>query len=189
MSTKKRQQRNPRVGAFEPEGYLALGYVTQAHGLKGSVRVHLHNPDISTLLQLGEVQLVRFGSRKIETFKITDIREHPKGWLLDFEDCNDRNAAEALKRSALYVKHEDLPQLEEDEFYYHQLEGMSAFDTTGELLGTVTSVIEGPAYPILALTLELDGREVLIPLIDEFVPELNLSEKRLTIEVIDGLLD
>ena len=185
MSTKRHTKAISRD--FEPEGYLALGYITQAHGLQGAVRIHLHNPDISTIAELGYIHVVRSGSKKLETFAITNIREHPKGWLLDLEGCHDRNEAEALKRSTLYIDNKSLPSLEEDEFYYHQLEGLPVFSTTDEELGKVSAVISGPAYPILVVNHH--GREVLVPLISSFVPDLDLAEKLIKIELIDGLFD
>ena len=77
---------------------------------------------------------------------------------------------------------------EEDGYYDHELEGLAVIHE-GTRVGEVTDITHGPAATLLTVTMDEDERDVLIPLVDAIVPEINLGEKTATITPPDGLLD
>ncbi|WP_241901652.1 ribosome maturation factor RimM [Nocardioides houyundeii] len=107
---------------------------------------------------------------------------------MSFEEAGDRNAAEAVRGTVL---HAELPvdAVPEDpeEFYDHQLAGLSAYDLDGRLLGTVKGLVHGAAQDLVTV-LTPDGREALVPFVKELVPEVDVPGGRLVVADRPGLV-
>lgn len=169
-----------------PEGMCSLGYITQAHGLRGEVRIHLHNPNGETILDV-ETVTIQSPQHPRQTLHIQYVRDHNKGYLVKFKEANNRNDAEALKRCELFVPTSDFPELDEDEFYFYQLAELPVFSTTGEEIGHVKRVLPGPSYPILVVAYK--KREVFVPVVESIVPTIDVEQKRIEVEMLPGLFD
>lgn len=180
-------QTKPSSLSNPPEGFLCIGAIVQPHGIRGEVRAHIFNPDSDSLFQIERIWLRQPGIRKLQPFRLIDARDHTKGVLISIEGCTTRNQAETYRRSEIFIRKNALPELEEDEFYFYQLEGLPVFSTEGEELGTVLRVMSGAAQDLLVLNYQ--KREVLIPIIDAIVPTIDVPNRRIEIHVLPGLLD
>jgi 16S rRNA processing protein RimM len=129
---------------------------------------------------LPEPELIR-----LTRFKVTPAA---KGVLLKMSDASDRSAAEKLAGSLIVIRREDLPETEEDEFYHADLLDLTAWTVSGRPLGVVESLLEGGSAVVLVIK-DNDGKETLVPFTEEFVPEVDLKNSRLTVAEIPGLLD
>jgi 16S rRNA processing protein RimM len=107
-------------------------------------------------------------------------------WVLLFEGVSTRDAAEALRNRELLVDSSDLLPLEEHTYYLHDLVGCSVEDSAGEPFGTVKGVIPGsPGW----LDIDDEGQSALIPMVREFLREVDLEEKRIVIDPPEGLIE
>jgi 16S rRNA processing protein RimM len=108
--------------------------------------------------------------------------------LATFEELADRDAAEAA-RGVLLVADLPLDAKPEDpeEFYDHQLVGLTAYDEAGALLGEVTAVVHGAAQDLLTIRTP-DGRDPLVPFVSALVPEVDLAGGRLVVADRPGLV-
>ncbi len=99
-----------------------------------------------------------------------------------------REAAEALKGSTLHVSRRHFPLLEDNEFYWVDLIGLSVRNLQGELFGAVAGVMESGAHAILRVVPEggeeagKRQQEILIPFIEKFVPTVDQKEKVITVD-------
>ncbi len=150
---------------------IAVGYVARAHGVRGELRVHLHDPSSETLYQVERV-FVGGAERRIES-----ARSGPRGAVLLL--------LEALKGQAVEVPRAEIP-LEEDEVLLTDLLGFAVVDESGAPLGEVARVQPG-AQDLLVLHDRAAGVERLFPLVDELVVELDLDGKRLVVSAPEGL--
>ena len=100
-----------------------------------------------------------------------------------FEDIDQ---AMLLKQKELYVDREHAIPLEEGEYYLVDVIGSTAVDEDGNVLGTMTDYLESAAQLIYIIHTE-DGKDVLVPAVDEFIREVNVEEKRMVIHTIPGL--
>ncbi len=112
-------------------------------------------------------------------FEILEIRDGKTVAIVRFRGINDRNAAEALNGTELFVDRDALPDddLDEDEFYYADLEGLEVYDAENNHYGAVTAVYDFGAGDLL----ELKGpgkRPVLIPFSEAAVLEIDLEGGR-----------
>ncbi|EEI26812.1 16S rRNA processing protein RimM [Corynebacterium glucuronolyticum ATCC 51867] len=164
-----------------------IGRVVKTHGIKGEVVVDPTTDDLDQRFYVGAVLTGRAGGGKEQQLTIQSMRPHQGRLLVKFEEIPDRTAGESLRGMQFFappLEHDP----EEDGYYDHELEGLAVIHE-GTRVGEVTDITHGPAATLLTVTMDEDERDVLIPLVDAIVPEINLGEKTATITPPDGLLD
>jgi 16S rRNA processing protein RimM len=122
-----------------------------------------------------------------EPLKVVQSRRHGSHHVVSFEGYESRNDAEGLRGAAFFLPEADLPVLPEGEYYSYQILGMDVHTTDGRYLGKVTKIFTAGEHDIYVVK---DGKEeVLIPAVDHVVVEIDLNEKRIIVDPIEGLLD
>lgn len=165
---------------------LHMGYVAAAHGVRGEVLVRLHAPGSDLFARVAAVTLRRKDGRTA-SHPVEAARPHKDGWLVCFADVVDRDGADALRGAEVLVDSSSLPPLEEDEFYLDAVIGYEVVDARAGLLGTVQGIMT-TTIDILAVT-DARGRELLLPLLEGVVDEVDDAARVLRVDVPDGLLD
>lgn len=105
--------------------------------------------------------------------------------IVRFRECGDRAGADALRGAALTIPIEEAAPTPEGAYYPHQLEGLAIVDESGTPLGTFARVEFGRANDVWVV--DADGREVLIPAVDEFVVDVDLPNGRIVLRPIPGM--
>jgi 16S rRNA processing protein RimM len=103
------------------------------------------------------------------------------------EGITDANLAEPLKGKNVFADARDLPPPAANEFYYRDVVGCEVFLTDGRRIGAIEEIIATGANDVFVVRDE--GKEVLVPVIEDVVKEINVVAKRVVIEAIPGLLD
>jgi len=189
----KRKSQKPRSNFFLPpspkpeQPLLSLGYITQPHGLHGEFRVHLHNAKSEALYDNETFYLQLPEEKTLRQFEVRSVHKHSKGYLVKIKDCRYRDQAESLKRAEIFVLEEELPALEEDEYYFFELEGLPVFSPEGDALGHVDHVLPNPGNPLMVVAYQ--ERQVMIPIVEALVPEIDLEEGKIIVRPIPGLFD
>lgn len=163
---------------------LTVAEVGAAHALKGEVLLNLHTdvPEerIYPGAQFNTVPANR-GPLTVET-----IRVHKGRLAVRFAGHADRNAAEALRGTKLVitVAEEDL---EEDAWYAHELIGLKVQHVNGTDLGEVSDLLLGDAQDLLEV--KYQGRKILVPFVEEIVPEIDEETGVVLVDPPGGLFD
>lgn len=154
----------------KPQNPVQMAVIGAAHGIKGELRVKSFTGDPLALADYGPLY-----ARDGRAFQIVDIRPANTVVVVRFKGVNDRNAAEALAGTELFVDRSVLPdEGEEDEFYHTDLVGLEVKDDTGAIIGKVVAVHNFGGGDILDVTLA--GRKgVLIPFTQAAVPEVSIA--------------
>lgn len=161
---------------------VVVGRIGRAHGIRGEVNVDIRTDEPERRLAPGSS--VVCGDR---TLTVATARPHSGRWVVRFTEVPDRTAAEALHGRTLEVEVDPLDTPEDpEEFYDHQLVGLEACTADG-VVGIVTAVLHLPAQDLLSI--DADGRELLVPFVVDLVPEVDLVARRLLIADVPGLLD
>ena len=163
-----------------------LGYIVKTHGVKGQV-VALFDVDYpEDYEELESVFLLMAG--KLVPFFIERI-EHQSGakFILKFEDLNTIAEAEKLKSTTLYLPLSELPELEEDQFYFHETVGYQVIDEKLGELGTVKEFYEMPNQDLMAM--EYQGHEILIPVADDIILKTDKVARKIFVKLPDGLME
>lgn len=153
-----------------PKNPIQMAVIGAAHGIKGELRVKTFTGEPLALGDYGPLY-----ARDGRAFEIADIRPANTVVVVRFKNVKDRNAAEALVGTELFVDRSMLPNDgDEDEFYHADLVGLSVKDEAGDVLGKVDAVHNFGADDILEVT--VSGRKgVLIPFNREAVPEVSVA--------------
>jgi 16S rRNA processing protein RimM len=156
---------------------VEVGVVTRPHGVRGEVRVHLHNPDSEALLQADEVVV---GEHR---YAVTGARAVKDAVLLRLESLTDRNAAELLREQPVLVDREALA-LEEGEVLLSDLVGCAARLPDGSDFGKVVAVHTGAQDRLVIHQGEVE-RE--LPLVEAFIVEVDLEAGTIVVDPPDEL--
>ncbi len=162
---------------------LVIGKITGAYGIKGWVKIHSFTDPMNNLLGYDNCQVGRKG--QYQPLQLEEGRPHGKGLIARLRDVGDRNAAEALRGYEIAVAADSLLTLDEEEFYWHQLEGLQVL-CNGELLGRVDHLMSTGSNDVLVVKAcegSRDDRERLIPwLRDDVVKVIDLEADRLEVD-------
>ena len=106
---------------------------------------------------------------------------------IKFEEVDTEADADALLKSELYLPLEFLPKLEGNKFYFHEVIGFKITDKNFGEVGTVKAINDSTAQALFEV--DRDGIEILIPMNDEFIVEVNRETKTILVETPEGLID
>jgi 16S rRNA processing protein RimM len=165
------------AGAANRERIL-LGRIAGAHGIRGEVLIRTFTGRPEDIGAYGPLDDGAGHTVTVETVRTTS-----KGVVARIEGISDRNAAEALKGAALYVERERLPPPDEGEFYHADLIGLAAVDPEGRRLGEIVGVHNYGAGDLLELRLSGSGKTELIAFTEAFVPEVDLTARRVVVRL------
>ncbi|AZN96962.1 ribosome maturation factor RimM [Mesorhizobium sp. M9A.F.Ca.ET.002.03.1.2] len=169
----------------KPQNPVQMAVIGAAHGIKGELRVKTFTGDPLALADYGPLY-----ARDGRAFQIVDIRPANTVVVVRFKGISDRNAAEALAGTELFVDRSTLPDDgEEDEFYHADLVGLAVRDDTGADIGKVVAVHNFGGGDILDVTLG-ERKGVLIPFTQAAVPDVSIAEGFLRVDpAAAGLID
>ena len=168
--------------------WIEVGRIARPHGVHGEVRVRLDSdnperfvPGVTLQARPGRRGLA--GARLSERVPLTidTVRGDDDFPIVAFAEIPDRTKAEAFGGYVLEVPGQELPELDEDEFYPFDLIGLEARDTSGEVLGRVTDALESPAHAILAIATRTGG-EALVPFVLAAVPAVDVKAGYLVVD-------
>lgn len=153
---------------------ILLGRITAAHGIRGEVVVHSYAAEPADIAAYGALS-DKAGAR---SFALTVVRDTGKGVICRIKGVTDRNGAEALKGTDLYVAREKLPAAAEDEFYHADLIGLAAVSLDGQAIGSIVGVHNFGAGDLIEIQLERTRQTELVPFADAFVPTVDIKAGR-----------
>lgn len=173
------------------ESLLLVGRVWRPHGVKGELKVYPETDDPERFADLGAVYTGTTpntaGKMGVESVRFQSTK---KGTIvvLKLAGIDSREDADALRKASVYAAEDDLPSLADDEFFLHDLVGLAVESEDGVDIGTVDEVLDLPAQDILVVR-RSDGSSAMVPVVAEFIVDIDLVSERIVIRPIEGLLD
>jgi 16S rRNA processing protein RimM len=177
---------NVKKPSVKLENPVLMGVIGAAQGLRGEVRVKSYTDDPVAIGEYGTL----YGAEG-RAFEILDIRPHKEMVVIRFRGVNDRNEAEALNGTELYVERDTLDDedLDDEEYFYADLEGLEALDAEGNSYGVITAIFDFGAGDILEIT-KHGKRAQLIPFSENSVLEIDFEGGTILIDpVAAGLVN
>lgn len=163
---------------------VVVARIGKAHGLKGEVTVQVHTDSPQERFVKGAT----FDTQPAATGPLTirSARVHNGIQLLAFEEAADRTAAEALRNVKLHASPDDL--VEDDAWYEEDLLGFTVRLGDGTVVGTVKG-LESREVQDLLIVDGADGYDILVPFVEEIVPEIDEDERVVVLTPPPGLLE
>jgi 16S rRNA processing protein RimM len=164
---------------------LQVARIGKPHGIRGEVTVQVLTDAPSERFVAGTEFVVEPAASGPLT--IRSARWNKDILLLGFEEISDRNAAEAIRGAKLFIETEELDDEDDEGWYEHELVGLEARVGT-EVVGKVAALTTLPVQDLLTVKTE-EGKEILVPFVDEIVPEVNIEEGFILITPPAGLFE
>lgn len=158
---------------------VAVGIITGAHGIKGQVKVRSYTSDPESILDYGAL-LNKEGTKRFEA-KLDGKTSN--GLIITLKNIKDRNAAELLRGVELFVDSANIPDTDEDEFYYNDLVGLEVRDTAGEKIATVTGIYDFGAGDIIELRLISTGKKEMFAFTRMNFPQIDAKKGFITADL------
>jgi len=167
---------------------VVVGRVAKAHGIRGELAVDVRTDSPQERFALGAVVAARLRDGSSRPLTLSAVREHGERLLVRFDEVPDRDAAEILRGALLLADTDSLPPTDDpDEFYDHELEGLTAVLLDGTEVGIVREVLHSAAGELLAI--DRAAGELLVPFVQAIVPEVDIAGGRVVLDPPEGLLD
>ncbi|ALC81034.1 MULTISPECIES: ribosome maturation factor RimM [Bacillus] len=169
--------------------WFNVGKIVNTHGIKGEVRVISKTDFPDERYKPGNtLYLFLKDSNEPKKVTVSTHRIHKQFDLLAFEEAPSLSEAEAFKDAIIKVPEEDLGELGDDEFYFHEIIGCTVFSEDGSEIGKVKEILTPGANDVWVIGRK-NGKDALIPYIESVVKEINIKDKTIKIHVMEGLLD
>jgi 16S rRNA processing protein RimM len=168
----------------QKKGYVFIGKIIGVHGKKGTHKICSYAESLSVFKPGGSI-LIRSSRGLEERYEINWVKPHTRTPLLSLKGVTDRNLAETLNGSELFIQKSDLPELEEGTFYWFDLIGINVYTTDDKYLGRIESIITTGSNDVYAV--KSGKKEVLIPALESVVVAIDLENKRMHVDLPEGL--
>ncbi|MDO4328275.1 MAG: ribosome maturation factor RimM [Lachnospiraceae bacterium] len=168
------------------EEMLRVGVISSTHGVRGEVKVFPTTDDPQRFKELKEVTLD--AGREQLVLKIQNVKFFKNMVILKFEGYDNINDIEKYKGKDLLIHRDQAVALEEGEYFIVDLIGLTVITDEGETLGTLTDVMKTGANDVYVVEMP-SGREVLIPVIDQCILNVDLEAGEVKVHLLEGLLD
>lgn len=176
-------------------GYLEIGRIVAAQGIKGELRVYPNTDFPERFEEPGQRWLLRPNQTEPEAIELISGRyvDNKGIYVIQIKGIHDRTSAESLRNCTLLVPESDRLELEDGEFHVADLIGLSVYDQASqELIGRVIDVIPAGHDLLQVVKNTAEGepeKTILIPFVEAIVPVVDLDRNRVEITPPPGLLE
>lgn len=171
---------------MKKEECFYLGKIVSKFSFKGEVLIKLDTDEPETYLEMESV-FVDYGNNLVPFF-IERSSLHKSNLLrVKFEEVDSEEDADDMMKCDLYLPLDQLPELDDDQFYFHEIVGYTVEDINYGNVGTLTAVNDNTSQVLFEI--DKDGKEVLIPMNDEFLEKVDKKAKVIYVKTPEGLID
>jgi 16S rRNA processing protein RimM len=165
---------------------VVVGRLGRPHGVHGEISVEVRTDDPENRFAIGAKITVKENNQELT---VAATRWHLSRLLIKFEEIQDRTAVDKVRGKLLVVEFNPEEALASDnEFYEFQLIDLEVFNTNNEKLGVVKEVLPGSAQALIVVK-TIDNKEVMVPFVNQLVPEVDIKNKRVVMNPPVGLFD
>jgi len=166
--------------------FYFLGKITKTSGYKGNLMFFFDVDDIGPYHDLGVVFIDISG--ELIPFVITNLQfKNNRNAIVKLEDITTEEQALALVGYELYLPLSFLPNLSGNKFYFHEVTGFTVLDINYGIIGEIDHVFDQSGHAIFVI--QGNGKEILIPVTDEFIKNVDRLKRTIEIETPPGLIE
>jgi len=164
----------------------AVGKITGCFGIKGFIKVHPNTHSLDRLKLLHEVFIGVSTDSAVIAF-VEEVIINSQRVLIKLKGVDNRTSAESYNEQFLFVDEKELKQPASGSFFIHEIIGCEVWLKEGGFAGKIVDVYKMPAQDVWVL--EKNGKQFLIPAVKEFVKVVDMKKRKITIDVIEGLIE
>lgn len=163
-----------------------LGRIVSKFSFKGEVLIKLDTDEPESYLEMESV-FVEYDKNLVPFFIERSSLQKSNLLRVKFEEVDSEEDAEDLMKCDLYLPLNLLPELSEDQFYFHEIIGFTVEDANYGTIGTLTGVNDTTSQALFEI--EKDDKQVLIPMNDQFLEKVDKKNKTIYVKTPEGLID
>ena len=167
---------------------IAVGVIRKAHGIRGEASVEPWTDSAERFEELDAVTLVSPDESQTREVRIEGVRAHGERALVKFSGVETPEDVQLLQNWTVEIPESEARELEEDEYFLHELVGLTLIDQQGRERGTVIDVIEGGGGVLLNVK-RADGKTFEMPFAAELCTKIDLEAKQIVVSIPQGLDD
>ncbi|WP_334305492.1 ribosome maturation factor RimM [Romboutsia sedimentorum] len=165
--------------------HFKIGQIVSTQGLKGEVRVYSYTDDI---YRFDDLETFYLGKDLENKWIVEKVRYKGNMVIMKIKGINTVEEAEKLKNKFMYVSREEGRELEEGEFFISDMIGIDVYTVDGQHVGVLDDVLQYAANDVYVIK-GAENKEYMIPAMLKFVPTIDMSERKMIIDPIAGMLD
>ncbi|GGD68580.1 ribosome maturation factor RimM [Paenibacillus nasutitermitis] len=172
------------------QGWLTVGKLVNTHGIRGEVKVFSQTDFPEERFAAGSQLTLRNPETQQKlTVEIVSARPQKNMFIVKLKGYDNINDVEKYKGWILSVTKDNMVELEEGEYYQHQIIGCRVLTEEGEELGLITEILVPGANDVWVVQEQkIKGRQILIPVIDDVLMDVNVETKTVTVRLMEGLI-
>lgn len=163
-----------------------LGKIVSKFSFRGEVLIKLDTDDPESYLGMESV-FVEYGNNLVPFFVERSSLQKSNLLRVKFEDVNSEEDADDLLKCNLYLPLELLPELDDDQFYFHEIIGFTIEDVNYGTVGILTGINDTTSQALFEI--DNNGKQVLIPMNDEFLHKVDKENKIIVVKTPEGLIE
>jgi len=168
------------------EDYILIGKVVGAHGVRGLLKVLPYTESPASFKALNAVWL-KDKTGGLQELRLESVGVKGRAVLLGLSEVDSRTKAESFINSEVYCPRKWLGELPADEYYWHQIIGLTVQLEDGSVMGKIKTIFPTNSNDVYVV--ENGSKEYLIPAIEDVVVNIDLANKIMTIRLLEGLLN
>lgn len=157
-----------------------VGKIINTCGLKGEIKIFPTTDDIKRFNDINTVFI------KENKYSISSLRYNKNFVYLFLKDIDTIDKAQKFKGQEMFIDETELRELADDEYMIDDLIGLDVY-VDDKKYGTVSGVLNYSANDVLTVKRDIDSKEIMIPMVKEFIKKVDLSEKCMEVKLIDGM--
>ncbi|HHY74602.1 MAG TPA: ribosome maturation factor RimM [Bacillus bacterium] len=167
--------------------YFNVGKIVNTHGVRGEVKVISSTDFPEERFEKGSILYIEDASKQFIEVKVQSHRLHKNFHLLTFEGLANINDVEKYKGKMLKISEQRQDNLDENEFYYHEIIDCEVFSDEGESLGRIKEILSPGANDVWVVK-RAGEKDLLLPYIEDVVKEVDVENKKVIVHLMEGLL-
>lgn len=168
--------------------WFTVGKIVNTHGIDGEVRVISETDFPEERFSENEKLYVGFDlNTQPEIVFVESHRKHKQFDLVRFKHFNNINDVKRFKGTNIYIRKDQLHELDEGAFYYHEIMGCDVYTEEGAHLGKIKEVLSPGANDVWVV--KTKGKDLLLPYIEPVVKKVDINNKKVIVHLLDGLMD
>ena len=167
------------------EGCFNMGKIVNTHGVRGEVKVYPYSDDLEKFEDFEYFYIEGEGKKKYE---IESTRVHKNMVLVKFKGYEDINKVLNFLNKNVYMERKDVED-DSEGHYIVDLIGCEIFDDQGALIGHLKDVLQTSAQDLYEIKKKSDGKMFYLPVVDEFVKNIDIKNRKIVVHLIEGIME
>ncbi|XJS09715.1 ribosome maturation factor RimM [Aerococcaceae bacterium WGS1372] len=168
--------------------FFRVGRIVNSFGIKGEFKIIADTDFPEERFAKGAELSIIDNNTAVRSLTVENSRLSKGTYIIKFKEINNINEVEPYKNMWLAVREDQQQSLEEHEFYYHEIIGLTVKTTEGKEIGMIKDILDLGSNDVWVIQRH-KAKDALIPYIEDVVKEVNIEEGLVIIELMEGLID